>query len=157
MWDKWRVVMLVEITAASETQQVRLLFAVSCCRFKLPHRLEFVTDRLIFRDWLNYLSYAVHISPPFLYFYRSFFSPHFSFYFFQLISFSDFTFLTFLLVPFLSLIVYFHTLFPNTVLSPVCSVYSLFLFSYSKLLTWYITFKTIQVLYFSYHFLKRNC
>jgi len=102
MWDKWRVVMLVEITAASETlpgaseaQQVRLLFAISCCRFKLPGSLEFITDCLIFTDWPNYLSYTVFISLPFLYFYRSFFSPHFSFYFFHLISFSAFTFLPF--------------------------------------------------------------
>jgi hypothetical protein len=95
MWDEWRVVALIEITAASGTRQARLLAAISRCRFKLPYSLKFVTDHLIFTDWLNYLSYIVFISLSFLYFYRSFFSPYFSSYFFNLISFSDFTFLPF--------------------------------------------------------------
>jgi len=50
MWDEWRVVKLVEITAASETRQARLLAAISRCRFKLPYSLKFVTDHLIFTD-----------------------------------------------------------------------------------------------------------
>jgi len=50
MWDEWQMVMLVEITAASESRQVRLLVAISRCRFELPHNLEFVTDHLIVTD-----------------------------------------------------------------------------------------------------------
>jgi len=38
------------LTGASETQQVRLLFVISRCRFKLPRSLEFITDCLIFTD-----------------------------------------------------------------------------------------------------------
>jgi len=62
MWDEWRVMTLFEITGASETRQVMLLAAISRCRFELPCSLEFVTDRLIFTDWFNYVLHCLFLT-----------------------------------------------------------------------------------------------